>query len=210
MDLAAQQRKDTGKTFSRQLRKQGMIPGIIYGKNEPEMISMRTDYTQRYVQSLEGATAIFDLTIDTDGKSTTKKVMLQDYQFSNWGNRLLHVDLMEVDDNTMITTSLPIKITENCQAVKLGGVLQIVRRSIPIKCLVKDLPEFILVNVDDLLYGESVHVLDLDYSEGVKPVVRGRNYTIATVAGKTKEVEETDDLDAVEGGEAEAEVEKEK
>ncbi|MDH5561137.1 MAG: 50S ribosomal protein L25 [Deltaproteobacteria bacterium] len=195
MTLTLQSRDNTGKGFSRQLRQSGLIPGIIYGSGEPKAVSMRTDKTHRFIQSQDGTQQIMEIQLETNGKTEAKKVILQDYQLSNWGNRLLHVDFLEVSDETRVKLHVPIRTTENCIAVKLGGILQIIRHSIPISCKAKNLPECIMVDVENLQFGDSIHVMSLDYPEGVKPVVRGRNYTVITLTGKTKGKAEDEEVD---------------
>jgi large subunit ribosomal protein L25 len=153
--------------------------------------------------------------VESEGKTEERKVILQDYQLSNWGHKLLHADFLEVTDDTVVSLEVPIvlKNEEICPAIKEGGVIQVIRRSIPVKCAVKNIQEFIEIDLKDLLFGESVHVLDLDYHEGVEPVVYGRNFTIVTVAGRLAEEaegeeEELEELAAAEGeGEAKAESE---
>ena len=174
-----------GKGPNRQLRLTGMAPGIIYGKGEPLMVQMRVDYGTRFIHGLKGMVTPVNLTIEgKDGKSIVKKVIVRDFQFSNWGDRLLHVDFMEVDENTIIRTEIPIETSNDCAAVKLGAVMQVIRRKIPVRCAIKDLPEHIFINVKDLVHGHSIHMSDLPYPQGVKPIIKGRNPTIITIAGR--------------------------
>jgi large subunit ribosomal protein L25 len=192
MNFTVQLREGTGKGFNRKLRADGATPGVIYGIKDPQPVSMRADKALRFIRSMKGATKVFSLTVESEGKSEEKKVILQDYQLSNWGHKLLHADFLEVTDDSQVTLEIPIVIVNEdiCPAIKEGGVLQVIRRSIPVKCAVKDIQEFIEIDVSELLFGESIHVLDLNYKEGVEPVVYGRNFTIITVAGRTEEEEE--------------------
>ncbi len=192
MNFTVQLREKTGKGSNRRLRVEGATPGVIYGIKDPQPVSMKANKALQFIQSMKGATRVFSLTVESEGKSEEKKVILQDYQMSNWGQKLLHADFLEVTDETQVTFEVPIVIVneEICPAIEEGGVLQIIRRSIPVKCAVKNIQEFIEVDVSGLLFGESIHVLDLDYKEGVEPVVFGRNFTIITVAGRIEEEEE--------------------
>lgn len=189
MNLTVQLRENTGKGPNRRLRMDGLTPGIIYGIKAPQTVSMDADKTLRFIQSMRGATKVFELSIETGSKSETKKVILQDFQLSNYGQKLIHADFLEVTDESLVHLEVPVVIIneEVCPAIKDGGVLQIIRRSIPVKCAVKDIQEFIEIDVKDLIFGQSIHVLDLQYKEGVTPVVHGRNFTILTVAGRTEE-----------------------
>ncbi|MBU2648410.1 50S ribosomal protein L25 [bacterium] len=198
MNYTVQHRENTGKGFNRRLRQKGVAPGVIYGKEETLNVSMRADATLRFIRSMRGATKIINLEIESTAGSTNKTVILQDFQLTNLGNRLLHVDFLEVNQESVVSVEVPIVLLneEDCPAVKTGGVIQIIRRAIPVRCKVKDLPsisEAIEIDVIDLEFGDSIHVLDVKYPEGVEPVTTGRNYTIVTVAGRI-----ADEVDGIE------------
>ncbi len=204
MNFTVQNRENTGKGYNRRLRQQGLTPGIIYGISDPQKISRRGDKTVRFIKSLKGATKVFKLLIEDEGGTNEKNVILQDYQISSFGSRLIHADFLEVTDDSIVSIEVPVKLIneEVSPAVKTGGVIQIIRRSVPIRCAVKDIPECVVIDLIELEFGESVHVLDLEYSEGVSPIVTGRNFTIVTVAGRTEEEEEeVEELEALEGEE---------
>ncbi len=212
MNLTVQARETSGKGSSRKLRTQGLTPGIVYGK-ENVRVSMNQEKTLRFIKSLHGAKKVFKLGIETDGKSETKQVVIQDYQMSKVGHRLLHVDFFEVKDNTQLTAEVPITLIndEECPAVEEGGVIQIIRRTVPVTCSALNVPGSIEIDLKELRYGESIHVLDIQYPNGVKPIVRDRNFTLITVAGKmAEEVEEIEDEvlegEALEGETSEADV----
>ncbi|MBT4286644.1 MAG: 50S ribosomal protein L25 [Deltaproteobacteria bacterium] len=202
MNLTVQTRESTGKESNKKLRVQGIAPGIIYGK-ESQLVSMNAEKAHRFIKSMQGAKQLFELTVEAEGKSSNKTVVIQDFQTSIIGNRLIHVDFLEVNENTRLTAEIPITVTDNCIAVKEGAVLQIIRRTVPVTCLASKIPETILVDVENLEFGSSIHVLDLDYPEGVKPIVKDRNFTVITVAGQmAEEVDEVDEVDAeLEGAE---------
>ncbi len=212
MNFTVQLRDNSGKGFNRRLRKEGISPGIVYGKDEPKMISMRSDQALRFIKSMKGAKRAFELNLESDGETKSKTVILQDYQLSNWGKKLLHIDFLEVSSDTKLTVDVPIRIINEdiCPAVKTGGVLQTIRRSVPVRCAVKDIPEEIIIDVKDLEFDSSVHVLDLICPEGVEPVVINRNFTVVTVAGRmVEEVEEVEEIDEIEEGEVPVEEGKE-
>ncbi|MBU2513043.1 50S ribosomal protein L25 [bacterium] len=203
MNFTVQSREKTGKGFNRRLRVSGKTPGVIYGINEPQPVAMDEHKAMRLINSLKGANKVISLTVESDGKAEEKQVLLQDYQMSNWGQKLIHADFLEVSDKTRVTVEVPINVIneEICPAVESGGVIQVIRRSIPVKCLANRIPGLIEIDIKDLEFGGNIHVLDLDYPEGVTPIVKGRNFTVITVAGRVAdEVEEA-------GEEAEADAE---
>lgn len=202
MNFTVQAREATGKGANRRLRQTGMTPGIIYGKGEPKLVQMRADYATRFIQSLKGVTRAVELTVETGGKEEKIKVVVQDHQFSNFGGKLEHVDFRQVDDNTIVKVDVPVVTTGVCPAVKFGGVLQTIRRRVPIKCAVKDLPEVIQADVSELEFGSSIHMEELPYPDGVVPIVKGRNPTIITVAGRRRAQEVEEGEEGAEGEES--------
>jgi len=203
MNFTVQQREQTGKGYNRRLRSQGFTSGVVYGGEKPLLVSMKEDTALRFIKSQKGAKKVVDLVIESSSGNQQRSVIFQDYQMTAMGNHLMHVDFLEVTSDTILSIEVPIHIINdtNCPAIKDGGVIQVIRRSIPVKCSVKDVPEAIVVDLKDLKFGESVHVLDVPYPEGVKPVVHGRNFTLLTVAGRTAD-EELAPVAAVEGAEA--------
>lgn len=184
MNFTVQAREKAGKGVCRKLRQVGYAPGVIYGKTQ-QLISVPADKASRFIASFHGKTEVFELVIEADGKQETKRVVLQDYQKSAIGNQLVHVDFLEVTDDTRLTVEVPIHTVGECAAVKMGAILQVIRRTIPVRCSAGNIPTSIDVDITDLKFGESVHVLNLPYPEGVKPVVTGRNFTILTIAGQS-------------------------
>lgn len=186
MNFTVQAREATGKGANRRLRQTGLTPGIIYGKGEPKLVQMRADYATRFIHSLKGVTRAVELTVEEGGKEQKLQVVVQDHQFSNFGGKLEHVDFRQVDDDTIVKVEVPIIPVGTCPAVKFGGVLQTIRRRVPIKCAVKNLPEEIHADVSELEFGMSIHMEELPYPEGVRPIVKGRNPTVITVAGRRR------------------------
>lgn len=200
MNLTVQSRETSGKGSNRKLRNQGLTPGIIYGR-ENIRVSMNQEKTLRFIKAMRGGKKVFELGVEINGNTESKKVVIQDFQLSKVGKHLLHVDFFEVSDDTKLTVETPIKIINDvdCPAIKEGGVIQMIRRTIPITCSALNVPEEIVIDVKDLEFSESIHVLDIEYPEGVKPIVKDRNFTLITVAGKMAE-----EVEEMEGEEAEA------
>lgn len=209
MSLMVQQREHTGKGFNRKLRQQGLAPGVIYGKEEPLNVSMHAETMLRFIQSMKGSKRIVDLEVKSSEGSTEKKVLVHDYQMAAVGNKLVHVDFFEVSPESLITLEVPVTLVneEENPAVESGGVIQVIRRTIPVQCKVKDIPESIEIDLVDIAYGDSIHVLDIQYPDGVEPIVYGRDFTIVTVAGRiAEEVDEeaAEEMEDEEGAVADA------
>lgn len=189
MNFSVQLRDKTGKGANRKLRAEGMAPGIIYGISDPQPVKMRSDLALRFIKSFAGGTRVINLTVESGDASEQKMVILQDYQLSAFGRKLIHADFLEVTNETKVTLEVPIHLVneEMSPAVKEGGTIQVIRWTVPVKCAVKNIQEAIEIDVKDMNFGDSIHVLDLDYDEGVEPIVYGRNFTIVTVAGRIEE-----------------------
>ena len=190
MEFIVQKRLATGKSANRKLKKAGMSPGNVYGLVEPLAVQMDSRKAYKLIHDTRGRHVALDLKIHSDGEAEeTRRVIIQDFQTGPYKKEIFHVDFREVNDDTELNLKVPIKIVGESHAVKLGGTLQVIRREIPIHCKAKYLPNEIEVDVTELNFGGSIHVLDIPYPEGSRPVVSGRNFTLITVAGRMKEVE---------------------
>ena len=201
MSLTVEIRENTGKGANRQLRMTGLTPGVIYSAGGNINVKMRADYAGRFLDSFHGSVKAVEIELLDGKKSSKKNVIIKDAQYSAWGDRLLHVDFMEVTPETIVKVNIPIAPTSDCAALKLGGVLPTIRRSIPVKGMIKDIPEVLVADISELEHEDSLHVLDLKYPEGVVPIVAGRNFTVLVIAGKMKSAAVEDEVEAAEGEE---------
>jgi len=168
VNLNAENREVEGKSSSRQLRRAGSIPAVIYGgKEEPLRISiLEKDITK--ASEIPGfATQILSLSIS--GKE--QNVIVKEIQRHPATQRLLHADLMRVDPDTKISISVPIRFIneESCVGVKMhGGVISRLINDIDITCLASNLPEYLEVDVEMLDIGDSIFLSALNLPEGVE------------------------------------------
>ncbi|MGE0754129.1 MAG: 50S ribosomal protein L25/general stress protein Ctc, partial [Alphaproteobacteria bacterium] len=130
---------------------------------------------------------IVELTLD--GK--TIKTLPQDMQFHPVSDQIEHVDFLRVEDGMQLRVYVPVVFhgVEKSVGVKRGGVLNVVRREIEFTCTVSSIPTHIDVNISELDIGQSLHINDITLPEGVKPTIK-RNFTVATVAGRGKSMED--------------------
>ncbi|KAK3608817.1 hypothetical protein CHS0354_006858 [Potamilus streckersoni] len=177
MKLTAQLREKSGKGAAHQIRRQGAVPGIIYGIHGEMPVTLRENELNSFIKAMGGSKKLFELEVDNKGTKTAKTVVLQDYQRAIYKDLVEHVDFREIE----------IRAVGTSKAVKLGGVIQIIRHSILVKCRAANIVEHIDVDVTDLDFGGSIHVLDIKYPEGIRPVVSGRNYTLITISGISSE-----------------------
>ena len=124
----------------------------------------------------------------------------KDIQLHPVKESILHIDFLRVGENTMVTLNVPVKfINDNsCPGIKQGGVLNIVRHEIELKTPVSKIPEYLEANLDGLEIGDSIHISSINLDNDVKPTIKDRDFTVATVAPPTvmkveEEVKETEE-----------------
>ena len=168
VNLNAENREVEGKSSSRQLRRAGSVPAVIYGgKKEPLRISILEKDIAKASEVPGFATQI--LSISISGKE--QNVIVKEIQRHPATERVLHADLMRVDPDTKISISVPVRFIneESCIGVKMhGGAISRLINDIDITCLASNLPEYIEVDVEALDIGDSIFLSALNLPEGVE------------------------------------------
>ncbi len=187
--LPASVRKDHGKGAARALRRDGKIPGILYGKGQTP-VSIALPLKEVSLEYARGRfrSRLINIKLD-DGK--TVQALPKDLQFHPVTDIIEHVDFIKVDASTKLNVMVPVKISgqEKSVGLKRGGVLNIVRHEIEFLCVPDAIPTHIEINVQALDIGSSVHINDITLPKGITPVIK-RNFTVATIAGRRAEEEE--------------------
>jgi len=192
-DVIAESRQLRGSSASRKLRKSGKVPGIVYGSNEkPTLIQLDHNQISLALDVESFHSSILDLKI---GKSK-EKVLLRDYQMHPFKRQVNHIDFQRVDEKKRIHTNVPLHFIgeENSPAVKMaGGLISHILNDVEITCLPKDLPSFIEIDLSDLEIGNSLHISQLSFPSGVKPVLHGQDDPVVVTAIKPKGVAAEDE-----------------
>lgn len=164
--IAAERRDSRGKNEARRLRMKGMIPAVLYGgKQEPVALSVSPKEVTRILHSKSGHNTIFR--VGVAGEHTP--AMLVDWTYEPIKDTLLHVDLKRIDLTKRITVSVPVLTTGDPKGVKIqGGLLEIITREIDIECLPEEIPENFVVDVAELLIGQSVRAADIALTPSMK------------------------------------------
>lgn len=165
-NINADSRSDVGKGASRRLRRDGLVPGIIYGSGK-DPVSLTTDHNQLAHHLEHEAFYSHILTVTLDGKA--EKVVLKDLQRHPAKPTILHVDFLRVGDNDVIHMQVPVHFIneEISVGVKSGGLVSHLMNSIEIICKAKDLPEYLTVDIAELEEGASLHLSDVVLPKGV-------------------------------------------
>jgi len=206
VQLAGTARMEKGKGASRKLRRAGGIPGVLYGP-EIEPLILSIDY-QEFVNSLKGRPAenvIFDLSIESNGKSKSKKeVMIKELQTDPVTRNYLHVDFCEISMKKEIEANVLVQLVNTPVGVTKGGLLEHIRRELSVVCLPRDLVDEIEVDVSHLDIGDTLHIADIAIPPGLR-ATEDEDLTVATVVAPTitAEPEVGEEEEGIEGIESE-------
>ncbi|MBL8345192.1 MAG: 50S ribosomal protein L25/general stress protein Ctc [Rubrivivax sp.] len=190
MKFTAYERSLQGTGASRRLRLADKVPGIVYGAGTPKMIEL--DHNALFFALKKEAFHSSILEMDLAGK--TEKVLLRDFQMHAWKPIVMHIDFQRVDESTKLRKKVPLHFAgeENSPAVKTDHCLiGHVATEIEIECLASQLPEFVTIDLSNLVKGQSLHASDLKLPEGIKVVKHGTlNPVIVSVTLPKVETEE--------------------
>jgi large subunit ribosomal protein L25 len=166
--VTAEVRSSRGKNEARRTRREGQIPGVVYGGHQdPVSISVNPREIMRIVRSTTGYNTIFNLAV---GGETTP-VMVVDQQVDPIKGTLLHADLKRIDLTKRLRVTVPVHTAGEPKGVKVqGGLLEVVTRSVEIECLPDDIPESFTVDVSELAIGQSKRASDVGVSGSMKLV----------------------------------------
>ncbi len=198
-ELIVETREKKGKGVARRLRREGKIPAVRYGSTCPvSMFAVDRMAVERLVA--ESAGALVALNVDGQGIRDELISIIKDTQRHPVTGWLTHVDFYGVRYGEPIQVEVPVVLEGKAVGVVEGGLLQPVRRSLEIRCLPKDIPENIVIDVTPLGLGDAVHVNDLEV-EGIE-FIATTNFTIVTVqsvsGGADTEGEATEELEEAE------------
>ncbi|HTZ98639.1 MAG TPA: 50S ribosomal protein L25 [Terriglobales bacterium] len=202
--LQGQTRTPGNKNEARRVRRDGKIPGVVYGANKQAVsVSLDPRQVSRILHSQAGHNTIFDLSLN--GEQT--KAMIVDWQYEPIKGSLLHVDLKRIAMDQKLHVRVPILLKGEAEGVKTqGGILEHVLREVEIECLPQDIPASIEVDVSHLVFGIVLRVEDLPHSEKLK-FLTDANRPVALVIAVKEEAAPTPEAVAAEAAATPAEPE---
>ncbi len=180
--LSAKPRPRVGKGAARAVRREGMVPAVIYGdKKPPEPISLAFRDVWKHVQT--GAFLSTICEIDLEGKKI--RVIPRDVQMDPVRDFPLHVDFLRLAKGARVTVEVPVSFVneEESPGLKRGGTLNVVRHMVELSCPMDSIPESIEADLSGLEIGDSLHISDITLPEGVEAAITDRDFTIATIVG---------------------------
>ena len=183
-NLKAIKRDSTSSGSNNKLRSKGLIPAILYGgKNPNQNISIQLKEIKNIINSDTFLSKVLELEIE--GKK--EKVIPRDIAFNVVSEEPIHIDFMRIVSGKKIILEIPVKFINhpNSPGLKRGGVLNIVRRKIELKCPAENIPDEIVVDLTGTDIGTSIKISSVKLDSNVVPTITDRDFVIATVASPT-------------------------
>jgi large subunit ribosomal protein L25 len=184
LKLEASERKLNTKGDLKKLRLEGFLPGILYGDKEQSLpLSVKKISIKKMLESSNFMSSVIEMSIG----GSKHKVLTKDINFHPLNNEPIHIDFQKIKSGTKVTVNIPVKFinNENCPGLKMGGVLNIVRRKIELRCAAENIPAEIVVDLANKEMNESIHMSSVKLPDGAKPIISDRDFTIATIAAPT-------------------------
>ncbi len=199
VELQADVRAAGGSGAAKTIRRQGRVPAIIYGRDrEPTPITV--DYLPVLKQYETGQFMSTIFSIDVDGKK--ERCIPREIQLDVVRDFILHVDFMRVAVDAAIDVVVPVQFIneEKSPGLKRGGILNVVRHEVELKCPANDIPDHIEVDLDGVEIGDSLHISAVKLPANATPTITDRDFTIATIAGTRATTLAEQDGSGEEGG----------
>jgi large subunit ribosomal protein L25 len=168
--LSVSARARIGGTVANKLKREGLVPAVIYGgKEAPLPLQVGAREINNLLSRARGENILVELEIENAGAKTSRMALIQEVQHETLSGGIVHVDFHAVSMNEVLHTSVPIEGRGEPAGVKsFGGILEQLLRSLEIECLPKDLPEVLSIDVSGLNIGSSIHVKHIMLPAGVK------------------------------------------
>ena len=162
VELNVEVRNETGKGPARVLRRGEKVPAVLYGpKTAPLSLSVPAKRLEKLLREMGEESKLLRLNIDGPDGPLARQVLIREVQIHPVRRRFLHVDFYEVPLDHPIVVEVPVELAGECVGEKKGGTLNLVRRTLAVRCLPSEIPEKIHIDVSALDLGASVHVSDL-------------------------------------------------
>jgi len=204
VSLAAEPRERAGKGAARATRRAGRVPAVIYGNKEtPIMISIDPVDLLR----LRRVGTFFSSVFEIEAEGEKHRVLPRDMQLDPVSDQPLHVDFMRFSKSTRLVVEVPVNFIneEECPGLKQGGVLNVVRHAIEMRCSPDSIPDSLELDLSGFNVGDSINISNVTLPDDVELTITDRDFTVATIAAPTVNVEADEEGEAEEGTEEGAE-----
>ena len=190
--LEAVARDGAGKGAARALRREGRVPGVIYGGGR-DVVLLTMD--PRVLHARMRRTGFFATQFHVDVAGEKHRVLPKEVQFHPVTDDPIHVDFLRVTDRTRVTVEIPVRFVneEAAPGLEVGGVLSVVRHTVEVATAAGNIPEEIVVDLSGMEIGDSVRIGNITLPEGVRPTIADRDFMIASIAAPMQIVEDEEE-----------------
>ncbi|MCH2037899.1 MAG: 50S ribosomal protein L25/general stress protein Ctc [Rickettsiales bacterium] len=181
--LEAESRTEIGKNANRRLKAAGKVPAVVYGAGEKEqLVALDAIQATKFYHTGHFLSEVIELKVGDD----VLKVLPKDVHLHPVADTIQHVDFLRVKEDQKVKVWVSVKFfnREKSPGIKRGGVLNVVRHEIQLLCDPNSIPKFIEVDLDGTKIGQSLHISRVTLPEGAETVIKGRDFTIAAIAGR--------------------------
>jgi large subunit ribosomal protein L25 len=186
-------RKRMGKSGAREIRKEGNIPAVLYGKGtETLSLVINPAELKEALSTDAGENTLLEIHVKDEEAEIQKLSLLREVQYDYLTDKPIHLDFQALDMKEKITVTVPVQIEGSAKGVKEGGILEEILREISVECLPTNIPNSFSVDVTELEIGHSIHVGTLEIEEGVT-ILHENEDTIVTVLAPKVEAEPTEE-----------------
>ena len=208
--LTAYPRKAAGRAAARTVRKGRRIPAVIYGRQaQPQNLEVDVKALEDLLHASASENLLVDLSVDQDARAR-RLALVKEIQHHPMSGKFLHIDFHEIQENEKVSIAVPVEATGEAVGVKTGGgVLEHVLHKIKVRCLPKDLPDFIAIDVSNLEIGRAIHIGEIPPIPNVE-FLGDKTAPVFAVAAPVTEAEEAAAAEAAATGPGEVEMIKEK
>ena len=181
IDIKANARSQVGKGSARAARRAGLVPAVIYGNKESAIPITLNANQWRQLMNKPG---IFSQLINIEVNDKKHFVLPRDIQQHPVSEEAEHVDFLRVTKNATVAVGITVEFTneDKCTGLKLGGVLNIVRPQVELNCPAISIPDKLIVDLEGLNVGHTIHISAIELPEGCTPTITDRDFTVATIA----------------------------
>ena len=198
LTLPAEARERAGKGASRDLRRNGRVPAVIYGdKKDP--ISVHVE--EKLLAKMLSTGHFMNSVIMVDAGGTPHRTLPKDVQFHPVSSRPIHVDFLRIGEHSQVHVNVPVHFTdeEESPGIKRGGVLNVVRHDLELICDAAEIPEQIEISLAGLDIGDAIHISQVKLPKGSKSAIEDRDFTVATVVAPSAMKSEESDTETEAG-----------
>ena len=194
LTLPAESRDRAGKGASRELRRAGRVPAVIYG-DKKEAVSIHVE--EKLLARMLSTGHFMNSVIMIDAGGTPHRTLPKDVQFHPVSSRPIHVDFLRIGEHSQVHVNVPVHFIDEelSPGIKRGGVLNLVRHDLELICDAAEIPEQIDISLKGLDVGDSIHISNVTLPKGAKSAIDDRDFTIATIVAPSALKSEEGDSD---------------